>query len=344
MGSLPSGTYYLVETAAPAGLGYKLLSAPVKIIVDAAVATNAVTYESNAVKGVQKVTENVDTGGTTTQVTYYLITIKDDPEKTEVPVEKIWNDNNNAYNMRPESISVQLKVGDEVKDTQTLNVGNEWKYTWEDLPAYTYTTTEGVITGATAIEYTVVETGDITGYTSATTGDAATGFTITNTIDTYDVGIQKIGDGIASNKLNGAEFKLYADANHTTVAKDAEGTDIGTITTAGDGNNKGKATIGNLLPGTYYLVETKSPNGYKPLTDHLVIIIDARGVTYGTSSTTATVVDGIYTITVSDPSGAELPMTGGSGTLPYTLGGIGLILASALMYGFRMRRRERRLN
>ena len=38
--------------------------------------------------------------------------------------------------------------------------------------------------------------------------------------------------------------------------------------------------------------------------------------------------------------GYELPSTGGPGTLPYTLGGIALIMASALMYRFRMRRRE----
>ena len=47
---------------------------------------------------------------------------------------------------------------------------------------------------------------------------------------------------------------------------------------------------------------------------------------------------------VANTPGQELPVTGGSGTLPYTLGGIALIMASALMYGFRMRRRERRLN
>ena len=259
LGSLASGTYYLVETVAPSGMGYKVLSAPVKIMVDATVVNNAVTYQSTSVKDVQKVTEN----GTTTQVTYYLITVKDDPETTEVSVQKVWNDNNNAYNMRPTSISVQLKVGDEVKNTQTLNSDNEWKYTWENLPAYTYTSKDGVLTGATAIEYAVVESGNVTGYTSAMTGDGGNGFIITNTIDTYNVGIQKIGDGNTNYKLNGAEFKLYTDENHVTEAKNAEGTTIGTVTTAGEGDNKGKASIGNLLPGTYYLVETKAPNGYK---------------------------------------------------------------------------------
>ena len=53
---------------------------------------------------------------------------------------------------------------------------------------------------------------------------------------------------------------------------------------------------------------------------------------------------GAYILLVTNSAGEELPMTGGSGTLPYTLGGIALIMASALMYGFRVRRRERRLN
>ncbi len=342
LGSLPSGTYYLVETSAPSGLGYKVLPEPVKIIVDAAVATDAVTYESSAVKDVQKVTETVDVDGTMTQVTYYLITIKDDPETTEIPVEKIWNDNDNAYNMRPESISVQLKVGDEVKDTQALNADNEWKYTWENLPAYTYTIEDGVLTDAAAIEYNVVESGDVTGYTSETSGDADSGFEITNTINDYEVGIQKIGDGNEDNKLNGATFDLYTDEDHTVKAKDASGKEIASFTTAGEGDNKGKATVGNLLPGKYYLAETDAPDGYKLLTEDVVITIDSRGVTYGSSSTPATVIDGIYTIIVSDTSGAELPMTGGPGTLIYTLGGMLLMASAALMYGFRNKRAERR--
>ena len=51
----------------------------------------------------------------------------------------------------------------------------------------------------------------------------------------------------------------------------------------------------------------------------------------------------LYTFTIHNSTGKELPMTGGPGTFLYTLSGIALILASALMYGFRMRRRERRL-
>ena len=54
--------------------------------------------------------------------------------------------------------------------------------------------------------------------------------------------------------------------------------------------------------------------------------------------------NGTWVIKINNPSGLELPNTGGPGTLLYTLSGSALILAAALMYGFRMRRRERRLN
>ena len=47
---------------------------------------------------------------------------------------------------------------------------------------------------------------------------------------------------------------------------------------------------------------------------------------------------------IANSTGYELPNTGGSGTLPYSLGGIAMIMAAALMYVFRMRRRERSLN
>ena len=102
----------------------------------------------------------------------------------------------------------------------------------------------------------------------------------------------------------------------------------------------------------YELTETTAPDGYNKLTGKVRVTVGKTSVTAGRSddNTVTYVVDlptenePYYTVHITNNSGVELPNTGGSGTLPYTLGGIALIMAAALMYGFIMRRRGRRLN
>ena len=164
--------------------------------------------------------------------------------------------------------------------------------------------------------------------------------TFTNQKTGYTVNLVKVDANNEDTTLDGVTFDLYSDESHTTKVNTE------TITTA-DG---GIAELGLLSPGTYYLVETATKPGYNLLTSHAVITVGANGVTYmqseysGGIPQNATYENDVYTITVRNSTGVTLPNTGGSGTLPYTLGGIALIMASALVYGFRMRRRERRLN
>ena len=93
-------------------------------------------------------------------------------EKTSVSASKVWDDQDNKDSLRPSSVKVQLYAnGAPFGASVTLNEANSWKHTWSDLDKNGF--------GA-AIKYEVKEVDVPTGYTSEVTGDAASGFTVTN--------------------------------------------------------------------------------------------------------------------------------------------------------------------
>ena len=104
------------------------------------------------------------------------------PAKTEVPVKKVWKDENNQDGKRPTSVTVKLLAdGQDTGKTLTLTEANGWAGSFKE--------------GGTPIQYTVVEV-TVAGYTSKVTGDAASGFTITNSYspETVDVKATKNWD------------------------------------------------------------------------------------------------------------------------------------------------------
>ena len=71
--------------------------------------------------------------------------------KIEIPVEKIWDDNNNVANKRPTSVNIQLLQNGVIYKTQEVTSEMNWKYTFTELPEYdksankyTYTIKEAI--------------------------------------------------------------------------------------------------------------------------------------------------------------------------------------------------------
>ena len=106
----------------------------------------------------------------TTSVDGYNIT--NTFETVGINGQKVWNDNNNAGNTRPESITVQLYAnGVKVAET-TANKDLDWFFSFGELPVYE---------NGEKITYTVTET-PVEGYRSSVSGDAVNGFTVRNTL------------------------------------------------------------------------------------------------------------------------------------------------------------------
>ncbi|MCD7783908.1 MAG: Cna B-type domain-containing protein [Firmicutes bacterium] len=113
---------------------------------------------------------HVTSDGVVSVVKYEMTPVE--PTTITVSVTKIWDDVDNHDGIRPSSVTVTLyKNGKATTQTVTLNVMNNWKESFTELDEYT----DGVLN-----EYTVVET-SIEGYTATVTGDAITGYVITNT-------------------------------------------------------------------------------------------------------------------------------------------------------------------
>ena len=159
----------------------------------------AVNYSLKAAKEVEDYTSATD--GLTLTFTHKAAV-------TAVTATITWDDAENQDGIRPDSVTLQLKAdGESVGSRITVDGTNDkWTKTWDNLP---------VNKAGKKVTYTVEQTGLRSEYTQATAGDAATGFTITNSYTPKGVDIavsanwddQDNQDGIRPEAV---EAEIYA--------------------------------------------------------------------------------------------------------------------------------------
>lgn len=159
----------------------------------------------------------------------------------------------------------------------------------------------------------------------------------TDTVDvtTFAIKIDKYIDGAQSTKLAGAKFDLYRTLTAAEIAAGVTGTPIphtnfngikleSDLTTDADG----AATFAKYeANGTnnydYYLVETQAPSGYN--------ILD-KAVKVNFTDTDVETTAGVFTVEVPNSSGIKLPITGGTGTVIFTIIGIALMVGAVVLF------------
>ena len=107
------------------------------------------------------------------------------PEKVEIKVRKVWDDNNDLAKKRPESVTVQLYADGEAVETAKLDASNEWSCSWTELKMCKDAN------GSREIVYTVAELDIPEDYICTITSDGEKSFVIKNTYDTGKLVIEK---------------------------------------------------------------------------------------------------------------------------------------------------------
>ena len=184
----------------------------------------------------------------------------------------------------------------------------------------------------------------------------------TATVYTFKLSINKRANSKTGDPLAGVKFDLYKEVSEgTTGAASAEdvknaGLDgkktwmkIATLTTENDGTDE-KSGLAN---GTYYLVETKTVGGYNLLKAPVEVKLD---IVYTTTTKKEYVTEengvktlvkneiekttftengvdskGIHTETIINKKGFELPITGGMGTVLFSIAGFALMAGAAFV-------------
>ena len=196
---------------------------------------------------------------------------------------------------------------------------------------YTATVNEKAIAVVSKNEATLTYSNDPTDSTKRTTTPAQE-----QKVYSSEIVINKFETGKKTTKLEGAEFVLFRndDVLYAAVWDDIQyyrwNEDTKTVSwvdnianaTKVKTDNKGEAFFKGLANGTYYLVETKAPAGYNPLTAPVQVTVEGSSTDITKLSVTAE---------VENKTGTTLPSTGGVGTTVFYVLGAVLVLGAVVL-------------
>ena len=287
------------------------------------------TFGSITSVKIDDVTINADTDGTKAENTYTLTTKNNEDGTTEIKIE-----------MNKFLASNANKAGQEIKVTYTATLNKDAVTGFDPN------------TNKATVEYSNKPGTDEKGESEPSKVD----------VHTFDFTIFKYYLKDKNNQndktaLAGAEFELYkANAGGTAADEQAkinivdEGNGVyrqatpeeakATVFTSAKivSDTDGKVLVKGLKAGTYYLRETKAPEGYNKLLSDITVEIKANyddttgkltsysvNYTYNGTTTTGTEIKDTTTspeVAVENKTGAQLPSTGSKGALMVTLAGI----------------------
>ena len=161
---------------------------------------------------------------------------------------------------------------------------------------------------------------------------------------TWDVDVFKYTrEGETEKALAGATFTLSksTDDELAPIVLVSEGNNVYRVAMTGENSTvteittdaTGKFTIKGLDADTYYLDETKAPDGYNILAGSITIVIGDNGVVNGTAEAP----QGVDEVKVLNQTGSVLPSTGGIGTTIFYVLGTILVLGAGVLLVTRKR-------